>query len=184
MNPQAFRSFPQVSATSATTTCTTPSHSPSRTAFATWSPTGEAIAYVKDNDLYILPSATPNSKPIRITPTGNTFLFHGVPDWVYEEEFFSSDSALWRSPTFHKLPFLSFDETLIEGFTLPMYNPTEDANGGMPYTTDVTMKYPKLGYHNPLVSVHVFDFGRYLEKVADLGGEEEVATEQETHTLD
>jgi hypothetical protein len=46
------------------------------------------------------------------------------------------------------------------------------------------MKYPKPGYHNPLVSVHVFDLGRYLEKVADLGGEEEVPAEEETHTLD
>ena len=45
------------------------------------------------------------------------------------------------------------------------------------------MKYPKPGYHNPLVSVHVFDLGRYLERVADLGGEE-VPAEEETLTLD
>lgn len=29
---------------------------PSRTAYATWSPAGQSIAYVTDNDLYILPS--------------------------------------------------------------------------------------------------------------------------------
>ena len=45
------------------------------------------------------------------------------------------------------------------------------------------MKYPKPGYHNPLVSVHVFDLGRYLERVADLGGED-VPAEEETLTLD
>jgi dipeptidyl aminopeptidase len=28
------------------------------------------------------------------------------------------------------------------------------------------MKYPKPGYENPLVSVHVFDLGRYLEESA------------------
>ncbi|KIJ94575.1 hypothetical protein K443DRAFT_12010 [Laccaria amethystina LaAM-08-1] len=121
------------------------------------------------------PSAAPNTKPTRITSTGNASLFHGVPDWVYEEEFFPSDPALWRSPTFHKL--LSFDETLIEEFKFPMYNPTEDANGVIPYTTDVTTKYPK-------PPSCIFDLGRYLEKVADLGGEEELPAEEETHTLD
>lgn len=159
-----------------------PTH-PSRTAFATWSPTGEAIAYVADNDLYILPSASPTTKPIRITSTGNASLFHGVPDWVYEEEIFSSDSSLWWSPTSSKLAFLSFDETLVEEFTFPIYNPTEDANAVVPYTKDVVMKYPKPGYRNPLVSVHVFDLGRYLERVADLGGED-VPAEEETLTLD
>ena len=33
-----------------------PSHPPT-TAYATWSPVGEAIAYVKENDLYIVPDA-------------------------------------------------------------------------------------------------------------------------------
>ena len=32
----------------------------------------------------------------------------------------------------------------------------------MPYTTQLTMRYPKPGYPNPLVSVHVFDLDRFL----------------------
>ena len=35
-----------------------PPTNPSRTAYATWAPTGDAIAYVTDNDLYVLPSAS------------------------------------------------------------------------------------------------------------------------------
>jgi len=31
---------------------------PSKTAYATWSPTGNAIAYVVENDLYVLPDAS------------------------------------------------------------------------------------------------------------------------------
>ncbi|KIK05435.1 hypothetical protein K443DRAFT_3915 [Laccaria amethystina LaAM-08-1] len=64
-----------------------PSSRPSQTAFATWSPTGEAITYVTDNDLYILSSAAPNTKPIRITSTGNAFPFQSVSDWTVVEEF-------------------------------------------------------------------------------------------------
>jgi dipeptidyl aminopeptidase len=36
-----------------------------------------------------------------------------------------------------------------------------DSSAIIPYTTDVVMKYPKPGYNNPLVSVHVFDLERY-----------------------
>ncbi|KAF5354550.1 hypothetical protein D9758_011204 [Tetrapyrgos nigripes] len=138
-----------------------PSHPPT-TAYATWSPTGESIAYVTENDLYILTSPYPSASPIRITSSGNASLFHGVPDWVYEEEVFSADYALWWSPDSQKLAFLRFDETDVDEFSFPIYNPTEDNYAVVPYTSEVTMKYPKPGYNNPLVSVHVFDLGRYL----------------------
>jgi dipeptidyl aminopeptidase len=82
---------------------------------------------------------------------------------VYEEEIFSGNSAFWWSPDSSKLAFLAFDETAVDEFTFPVYNPSEDSNAVIPYTTEVTMKYPKPGYNNPLVSVHVFDLGRYLK---------------------
>ncbi|KAF9558339.1 dipeptidyl aminopeptidase [Agrocybe pediades] len=147
----------------------TPPSNPAKTAYATWAPTGNAIAYVTDNDLYILPSAQANTSPIRVTNTGNASLFHGVPDWVYEEEVFSSNYALWWSPDSTKVAFLSLDETAVPEFSFPIYNPTEDSNAVIPYTTEVTMKYPKPGYNNPIVSVHVFDLKRYLDADASLG---------------
>ncbi|KAF5341108.1 hypothetical protein D9611_005871 [Ephemerocybe angulata] len=164
-----------------------PPTNPSRTAYATWSPTGQAIAYVTDNDLYILPSAAPSTKSIRVTSAGNASLFHGVPDWVYEEEVFSSDYALWWSPDSRKVAFLALDETQVPEFSFPIYNPTEDADNVIPYTTDVVMKYPKPGYPNPLVSVHVFDLERYLDE-HDID-DDEVATSEfpavnQTLTLD
>lgn len=140
----------------------TPS-SPSKTAYATWSPTGNSIAFVAGNDLYILPSAAPETTPIRVTTTGNSSLFHGVPDWVYEEEVFSSDYALWWSPDSQKVAFLTLDETAVPEFKFPIYNPTENSDAVIPYTNDVVMKYPKPGYNNPLVSVQIFDLGNYLE---------------------
>ena len=86
-----------------------PPADPPVTAFAKWSPTGQSIAYVVSNDLYVLPRPI-GSLPVRVTSTGNTSLFNGVPDWVYEEEVFSADYALWWSPDSHKIAFLSFDE--------------------------------------------------------------------------
>lgn len=46
-------------------------------------------------------------------------------------------------------------------YTFPIYNPTDNASSINPYTTEVKMKYPKPGFDNPLVSVHVFDLARY-----------------------
>ncbi|KAG6816533.1 hypothetical protein H0H87_005395 [Tephrocybe sp. NHM501043] len=141
-----------------------PPTNPSNTAYATWAPKGQSIAYVTENDLYVL--STPTSTPIRVTSSGNASLFHGVPDWVYEEEIFSADFALWWSPDATKVAFLVFDETAVDEYNFPIYNPTEDNDVVIPYTSDVTMKYPKPGYNNPLVSVHVFDLAQHLVDIA------------------
>lgn len=75
----------------------------------------------------------------------------------------SSNFALWFSPSSSKLAFLIFDESLVDVFTFPIYNPTENSDEVVPYTSEVKMKYPKPGYRNPLVEVAVFDLAAYLE---------------------
>ncbi|KAK2467357.1 hypothetical protein APHAL10511_000592 [Amanita phalloides] len=135
---------------------------PPTTVYATWSPTGNSIAYVTNNDLYILPFPASSTSPIRITTSGNASLFYGVPDWVYEEEVLATDHALWWSPDSSKVAFLALDETLVPEYVFPIYNPTDNSSAVIPYTTQVKMKYPKPGYNNPLVSVHVFDVRRFL----------------------
>ncbi|KAJ7460697.1 dipeptidyl aminopeptidase [Mycena latifolia] len=147
-------------ATKKTTALIPPTYPPT-VAYATWSPTGESIAYVTGNDLYILPSPT-SAAPIRLTTTGSTSLFNGVPSWVYEEEILSAPSALWFSPSSSKLAFLTFDESQVDEFSFPIYNPTEDADTVVPYTSEVKMKYPKPGYRNPIVEVGVFDLAAHL----------------------
>ena len=105
-----------------------------------------------------------STSSIRVTTSGNASLFHGVPDWIYEEEVLSQDYALWWSPDSSKIAFLRLDETAVEEYRFPIYNPTEDSYAVVPYTEDVVIKYPKPGYNNPLVSVHVFDLEAYLSQ--------------------
>lgn len=133
------------------------------------------------NDLYVLPDPSV-SAAIRVTSSGNASLFHGVPDWVYEEEVFSSDFALWWSPDSSKVAFLRFDETTVDEFVFPIYNPSEDSYAVVPYPGHVTMKYPKPGYNNPLVSVHVFGLDDYQDGLAD-GDSEEDALDEATLEL-
>ncbi|KAK1233376.1 Dipeptidyl peptidase 4 [Marasmius sp. AFHP31] len=138
---------------------TTPT-TPPTTAYAAWSNTGESVAFVQDNDLYVLMQADGTTQPIRITntpPEAKSTVFNGVPDWVYEEEVFSANYALWFSPTSTKLAFLRFNESAVDEFVFPIYNPSEDSYQVNPYTSEVRMRYPKPGYANPIVNVYVVD---------------------------
>ena len=152
--------------------------SPPRTSYAEWSPTGEAIAFVHSNDLYIRPDAEPNTQAIRLTASGSPTRFNGVPDWVYAEEVFSGESALWWSPDSRKLAFLESDETDVDVYTFPVYNPDSSSWSVHPYTEDVAMRYPKPGYANPRVEVPLFDLAGYL---ANSEGEE---TDEEEDEID
>jgi dipeptidyl aminopeptidase len=79
-----------------------------------------------------------------VTSGGNSSLFHGVPDWVYEEEVFGHDFALWWSPDATRIAYLRLDETKVETFDFPIYNPTQDSDNVQPYPERVSMRYPKV----------------------------------------
>ena len=123
------------------------------------------------NDLYVKPDAAPSTRAIRLTATGSETHFNGVPDWVYEEEVLADEFALWWSPDAKRLAFLESDETEVDVYTFPIYNPSMDAHGVYPYTEEVAMRYPKPGFTNPSVDVHVFDLDGYLSR--DQGEDDE-----------
>lgn len=110
---------------------------------------------------------------IRLTDTGSETHFNGVPDWVYEEEVFSTDFALWWSQDSGALAFLELDETDVDVYEFPVYNPTPDAYSVHPYTEEVLMRYPKPGYANPTVDVLVFDLEGYLADRSEDGENED-----------
>ncbi|GAA5989679.1 hypothetical protein JCM5350_001661 [Sporobolomyces pararoseus] len=139
---------------------------PPRTSFASFSPKNHHIAYVHANDLYVLqnpPAEEEANDPIRVTRDGSATTFNGVPDWVYEEEVFSSDITTWWSPTATKLAFLSFDEQDVPEYEFPIYNSDYTFPGADPYPAHTIMRYPKAGYPNPKVRLRVFDLEKFLE---------------------
>ncbi|KAK4701884.1 dipeptidyl aminopeptidase B, partial [Phenoliferia sp. Uapishka_3] len=146
---------------------TTPLRQPSyppHTAIASFSPANHHIAYVHANDLYVLdqpPVPGDNDESIRVTFDGSPTTFNGVPDWVYEEEVFEGDSATWWAPDGNKLAYLSFDEQDVPEYEFPIYNPSHSAPGGLPYPESTVMRYPKPGFPNPKVQIHVFDLLKY-----------------------
>ncbi|KAG9292736.1 hypothetical protein G9A89_008324 [Geosiphon pyriformis] len=120
-------------------------------AYAEWGPRGHNVAFVKSNDLYISVNL---SEERRVTFDGTPNIFNGIPDWIYEEEVLTGNSALWWSPEGTRITYLRLNETNVPEYRFPLYrkNPMKDS-----YTEEVVMKYPKPGYPNPLVSLHIYD---------------------------
>ena len=61
--------------------------------YATWSPKGNTIAFVRGNNIYIWNDGVIT----QATTDGGVDLFNGVPDWVYEEGMYPATV----SPSFH-----------------------------------------------------------------------------------
>ena len=94
-------------------------------------------------------------------------MFNGLPDWVYEEEVLFQDNALWWSPDSSRVAFLSFDDTLVNAYSFPIYNPTGKSSAIVPFTSENTMRYPTAGHNNPIVSVHVLNLRRLSPNPSD-----------------
>uniref|UniRef100_A0A1B0CY21 Venom dipeptidyl peptidase 4 n=1 Tax=Lutzomyia longipalpis TaxID=7200 RepID=A0A1B0CY21_LUTLO len=144
--------------------------------YAEWNPTTNALVFVHANNIFYLP--TIGGVPIQITFDANPAIYNGVPDWVYEEEVFSSNSALWFSPDGQHLAFVHFDDTPTQLMHIPYYGPP--GNQEFQYTAGIAIHYPKAGTNNPTVTVHAVDLGRISEgrpELVNLPVVQEVATE-------
>lgn len=133
-----------------------------------FSPDGNQIAFVRNNNIYLVKLLFNNSES-QVTKDGEyNKVLNGIPDWVYEEEFgfnrafdFSADSKM--------LAYIRFDESAVKMFSFPWYKGM--APEKMQYETypgSYDYKYPKSGMQNSLVSVHTFDIKSKVTRTMDL----------------
>ncbi|MFZ4462400.1 MAG: S9 family peptidase [Bacteroidales bacterium] len=113
---------------------------------ATFSPDGNMIAFVRDNNLYI--KHIQDSKEEQITHDGeiNTII-NGSTDWVYEEEFEVTQAFFWSADS-RKIAFYRFDESAVKEYQLEIYN-------GL-YPELYRYKYPKAGENISKVDILVY----------------------------
>ena len=134
---------------------------PGKIRYAGWSPSGDSIAYVQGNNLYVYR----DGRSTQITHDGSADVFNGVPDWTYEEEIFSSTNTLWFSPDSRYLAFLRFDETDVPTYRVPYYMTGQKATA---YPRELELKYPKAGQPIPTVTlhlVHLYDLDQDATKI-------------------
>jgi len=118
-----------------------------------FSPSGDKLAFVKNNNLYFMNLET--KQTTQITHDGSENIFNGISDWVYEEEILMTSQAFYWSPDSKYIGFIKFDDTNVPKFEIPVYL---DSNfEGFPYTDKKVIRYPKPGYPNPDVYVYIYD---------------------------
>ncbi|MGL4852830.1 MAG: S9 family peptidase [Phocaeicola sp.] len=133
-----------------------------------FSPDNYQIAFVRDNNIYLVKLLFGNSESQVTTDGKFNEVLNGIPDWVYEEEFafnrafdFSADSEM--------IAYIRFDESKLPSFAFPLYkgrNPSLDEYAT--YPGEYRYKYPMAGVDNSEVSVHTFDIKSKVTRKMDL----------------
>ena len=122
-----------------------------------FSPDGTMIAFVRDNNLFLVKLMFGNAES-QITTDGEfRKIINGIPDWVNEEEFmnncsydFSADSKM--------IAYIKYDESEVMMYDMPMYIPTGAPNTEYDdFCAPYSFKYPVAGAANSKLSVHSFD---------------------------
>jgi dipeptidyl-peptidase-4 len=113
--------------------------------FAKFSPDGEAVAWVRDHNIYFETLAT--GRIHALTSDGDATKINGTSDWVNEEELDIRDGFRF-SPDGKSIAYWQFDTTGVGRFTL--INDTEET-----YPTLKQFPYPLVGTQNSSVRIGV-----------------------------
>ena len=142
--------------------------------YATFSPDGSRVAFVRDNNLYYVTLADGTVTPVTQDGQRNQ-LIHGSTDWVYEEEFGFVKAFYW-SPQSDQLAYISFDESEVEEYNMQVW--------GELYPQDDRFKYPKAGEANSGVSVSVYHLADRSTTAMDIGSETDIYVPRVQWTTD
>ncbi|MFL5619847.1 MAG: S9 family peptidase [Gemmatimonadaceae bacterium] len=118
---------------------------PSTLMFATFSPDGGRVAYVRENNLYVEDLAT--RRLTALTRDGSRTTINGTFDWVNEEEFALRNGFRW-SPDGKRVAYWQLDASGERDFDL-----IDDTDSLYSYV--VPVQYPKAGTTNAAVRVGV-----------------------------
>lgn len=140
---------------------------------ATFSPDGERVAFVRNNNVFI--KSLKFGTESQVTRDGKkNEIINGTPDWVYEEEFGFNKAFEW-SPDSKFLAFLKFNETQVPMFNMPMYQgQSPEFKENQLYPGSYDYKYPKAGETNSVVKVLIYDLKSKSSVTAETGTETDV----------
>ena len=132
-----------------------------------FSPDGNQIAFVRDNNIYLVKLLYDNAES-QVTKDGKrNEIINGIPDWVYEEEF-STNSSMVFSADSKQLVWIRYDESAVKQYSMQLFKGlyperTEFAE----YPGAYTYKYPVPGQANSQVSVWSYNIqSRQTRKIA------------------
>lgn len=123
----------------------------------TWSPDGMQVAFVRDNNIYLVKLLYDNAES-EVTKDGKkNEIINGVPDWVNEEEFGLSRSLVFNADG-SMICWIKYDETKVRNYSLQFFKGSNPTFGEYEdYPGEYTYKYPKAGQDNSVVSVWSYE---------------------------
>ncbi len=134
---------------------------PSSLMFATLSPDGTRVAFVRASNLYV--QGLQSLKITQLTTDGSKTLINGTSDWVNEEELGLRDCFRW-SPDSRHILFWQFDTTGVPDFHL-----IDNVVSSSPRIT--SFAYPKVGEKNSATRLGVIPAGGGTVRWLDLPGD-------------
>ena len=139
-----------------------PTNPNGRVQLAIWSPTSDAVVFVRDNNMYLRNLSS--DRVITVTTDGGKDFFYGIPDWVYEEEVFSGNSVTWWSNDGKYVAFLRTNESSVPDYPVQYFLSKPSGKKPLPglenYPETRDIKYPKAGAPNPVVDLQFYDVER------------------------
>ena len=132
---------------------------PGREEYATFSPDGKKVAFLRGFDLYVVDVAT--QAETALTTGGNEVVRNGRADWVYYEEIFNRNwKAYWWSPDSKHLAYFRTDDTPVPKHVVFIENgPSREIE---------PTPYPRSGEPNPLVKLGIVGVDGGETKFADM----------------
>ena len=122
-----------------------PGAKPSTLMFATFSPDGRRVAYVREHNLYVEDAS--GGQVTQLTSDGSPTVVNGTFDWVYEEELSLRNGFRW-SPDGARIAYWQLNMDSVRNFDL--INDTDSL-----YSFVIPVQYPKAGTSNSAARVGV-----------------------------
>lgn len=133
-----------------------------------FSPDGNQIAFVRDNNIYLVKLLFNNSESA-VTEDGKfNSVINGLPDWVNEEEFTTARSFDF-SIDGKMLAWVRYDESKVSTYDMQIFkgaHPEKKEYGT--YPGFYSYKYPKAGCNNSRVKVMTYDIKSHVTRTMDL----------------
>ena len=122
-----------------------------------FSPDGNVIAFVRDNNIHLVKLLYDNAESEVTTDGKRNEVINGIPDWVYEEEF-SYNSALVFTADSKQVVWVRFDEGGVKQYSMQLFKGlSPEREEYREYPGFYTYKYPVPGQQNSKVSVMSYD---------------------------
>ena len=133
-----------------------------------WSNDGNQIAFVRNNNIWISKLLFDGAES-QVTKDGAiNKVINGIPDWVNEEEFATSNSMCFNADG-TMICWIKYEEANVKEYPLQLFkgmSPSYDALST--YPGEYVYKYPKAGEDNSKVSAWSYDIKSHVARKIEL----------------